>query len=201
MRIALPTWDGTVSPVLDVAGALLVVEYSDDGECGRRDVPLAGLDFCRRSELICTLGLDTLICGALSRQLEIVLSGAGIKLITHVCGAVDRILESYLAGKLNERTFTMPGCGGGGRRQGSRRGCNYSNAHQMKLVNSQEVSWMPRGDGTGPMAGSGRRGGQRTAGPGGNCVCPACGRKLPHTQGQPCSQTTCPDCGKRMVRE
>ena len=202
MRIALPTWNGIVSPVLDVAGELLVVDCEENGERIRRDVALAGLDFCQRAELICTLDLDTLICGALSRPLEMVLSGAGISLITHVCGSVERILESYLAGSLNVQTFIMPGCGGKGRRRGRGGGGNAGDFRPAGMTDTKEVSRMPRGDGTGPMGGGGgRRRGNAFAGPRGNCVCPACGRKLPHDQGQPCSQMTCPDCGKRMVRE
>ena len=78
---------------------------------------------------------------------------------------------------------------------------------------------MPRGDGTGPMGagpgtgrglggrgmgmgrsqGRGRMGGF-ALGPGGNCVCPACGKTVPHQQGLPCSQVKCPACGAAMTR-
>ena len=55
---------------------------------------------------------------------------------------------------------------------------------------------MPRGDGTGPVWGGGPGTGRRSggkgmgrpgAGPGGNCVCPACGTSVPHQAGTPCS--------------
>ena len=72
---------------------------------------------------------------------------------------------------------------------------------------------MPRGDGTGPMGtgpaggrgmgqgqGRGRMGGF-AMGPGGNCVCPNCGKTLPHQQGVPCSQVKCPSCGAAMTRQ
>ena len=54
-----------------------------------------------------------------------------------------------------------------------------------------------RGGGRGP----GRMGGPKAAGPGGNCVCPNCGHKVPHRVGQPCYQMTCPKCGTKMTRE
>ncbi len=62
---------------------------------------------------------------------------------------------------------------------------------------------MPRGDGTGPPAdgGRGRMRGPFAAGPGGNCICPNCGHKAPHSAGQPCNQKTCPKCGAAMARE
>lgn len=74
---------------------------------------------------------------------------------------------------------------------------------------------MPRKDGTGPPGGSGpgtgmgsglgwgagRMGGNRPgAGPGGECVCPNCGHRLPHQAGIPCNSVNCPKCGANMVR-
>jgi hypothetical protein len=65
---------------------------------------------------------------------------------------------------------------------------------------------MPRGDGTGPPRSSADRSGRMKgnrpgAGPGGNCVCPSCGEKVPHQQGTPCFNVKCPKCGTKMVRE
>ena len=75
---------------------------------------------------------------------------------------------------------------------------------------------MPRGDGTGPPWGSGpgtgrasgvsgkgagrMRGTRPGAGPGGECVCPTCGARVPHQAGTPCYNVGCPKCGTKMVR-
>ena len=56
------------------------------------------------------------------------------------------------------------------------------------------------GRGMGQGGGQGRRGGF-AAGPGGSCVCPKCGKTLPHQRGVPCLQITCPDCGTAMTRQ
>jgi len=37
-------------------------------------------------------------------------------------------------------------------------------------------------------------------GPGGECVCPNCGTKIPHQRGVPCYEHRCPKCGQAMAR-
>jgi hypothetical protein len=68
---------------------------------------------------------------------------------------------------------------------------------------------MPRGNGTGPPGGGGSSRGGRAgrmkgtrpgAGPGGDCICPNCGAKVPHQAGMPCYNLSCPKCGTKMVR-
>jgi len=63
----------------------------------------------------------------------------------------------------------------------------------------------PFGQGPGTGRGMGRGGGRRRMGrkglgPGKYCICPNCGRRLPHQAGIPCNSINCPACGARMVR-
>ena len=127
MRVAVPKWSGRVSPVLDVAGHLLLVEAEHGRELGRRDVPVEATDLLARARRIAESHPDVLICGAVSRPLEALLSSAGIRLISHKCGPVEDVLQAFLEGHLTERSFLMPGCCGrrrqfrGGRRCGRNR--------------------------------------------------------------------------------
>ena len=56
------------------------------------------------------------------------------------------------------------------------------------------------GRGGGRSGGKGRMGGPYAAGPGGDCLCPNCGNRVPHQRGVPCYNQTCPKCGSKMVR-
>ncbi len=85
--------------------------------------------------------------------------------------------------------------------------------HQSKINNHQSDKggqmMTPKGQGMGgggtgkgqEQSGRGRgMGGGQGRGPGGECVCPNCGQKLPHERGKPCLESKCPDCGTYMTR-
>ena len=116
MRVAIPCWQGRVSPVLDEAGTLLIVELEAGREPGREG--LLG-----RAQRIRDLDVKVLICGAVSRPLEAALLAAGIEVIPQTCGDVERVLAAFMDGQLEQGTFLMPGCRGRRRRShGERRG-------------------------------------------------------------------------------
>ena len=118
MRVAIPTWQGSVSPVFDVAQSLLLVDVEAGAEQRRRLEPLTEADALARAGRVRQMSVDLLICGAVSWPLEQALLSAGIQVIPHVCGNVDEVLRGYLSGRLWDRAFLMPGCGGGRRRWG-----------------------------------------------------------------------------------
>ena len=66
MRLAIPTWNGRISPVFDVAKRLLLVDLDKGGEVGREETVLEATDVSSRASRIAELSVDTLICGAIS---------------------------------------------------------------------------------------------------------------------------------------
>ncbi len=124
MKIAIPQWQGRVSPVLDAAASLLVVEAAEGQPISRREVHLAAVDPIQRAREIGREGADVLICGALSWPLEAALSSTGIRVVPHICGNVDAVLAAFLDGSLGHKAYVMPGCCGRRRRgqNGPRRG-------------------------------------------------------------------------------
>ncbi|MFH1476486.1 MAG: hypothetical protein ABIH24_03200 [Verrucomicrobiota bacterium] len=58
------------------------------------------------------LGIDTLICGAVSHPLADMIIARGIKLVPFVAGETDQVAKAYLAGNLLNTSFAMPGCCG-----------------------------------------------------------------------------------------
>jgi predicted Fe-Mo cluster-binding NifX family protein len=128
MKVAIPHWQGRVSPVFDVAGNALIVGIDAGGVCSRQDVVLLGEDPQKRAAFLAGIETDVLICGAVSWPLEVALVSAGIEVIAQTCGDVEAVLAAFLNGGLAQRGFLMPGCCGRRRfrarrgRRGGRRG-------------------------------------------------------------------------------
>jgi len=110
MRIAIPHWQGRISPVFDVAGTLCLIDIEDGREVRRQSVSLSSRDPFRRVAEVSALRMDVLICGALSYPLERALIGAGVQVACCICGEVDAVVDAYLRGRLADRRFLMPGC-------------------------------------------------------------------------------------------
>jgi len=122
MRVAIPHWQGRVSPVFDVAGNVLLVDVADGKETARRNVAIDSPPPQARAKILAGEGATTLICGAISRPLEMALAAASIEVISQTCGNVEQVLAAFIGGQLKQDTFLMPGCCGRRRRQQAGRG-------------------------------------------------------------------------------
>ncbi len=110
MRLAITVWEGKVSPVFDTAGRLLVLDLDNKREIERFVIPLQEEDPSRRCLVIKRLGVNQLICGAISRPLQEMLSACEVQVTAWITGAYDRVLEAWLDGSLLDREeFRMPG--------------------------------------------------------------------------------------------
>jgi len=121
MKIAIPHWRGRVSPVFDVAANVLVAEINGSVERGRQDVSFDAEEPQARAARLAQTGADVLICGAISRPLEMAVSATGVEVIPQICGDVERVLAAFIGGRLDQDAFLMPGCCGRRRRFGVRR--------------------------------------------------------------------------------
>jgi hypothetical protein len=201
MKTAFACWDNRIAPVFDTAREIHLLE----AEAGRivrqtRETLPEDLPVQKALRLV-GLGVGTLVCGAISRPLQGLVSAYGVHVIPFVAGELPPIIQAWLNGQLHRPTYAMPGCHGrGGRR--------FRGAHTI----SQEVSSM-QGQGRGRGAGGGkgpgqqgdprpgRRGGYPAAGPDGECVCPQCRQRELHQRGVPCVERQCPRCGTFMIRQ
>ncbi|MFH0965685.1 MAG: NifB/NifX family molybdenum-iron cluster-binding protein [Planctomycetota bacterium] len=124
--MAMPIWNGRISPVFDTAQRLLVCDLEKGEVLSRREEDIrAGTPDCRVTQLT-RHGIDALVCGAISRPLAGMVVASGVRLVPFVAGAVDDVLRAFVAGELPDPAFLMPGCCGRRRRfRGQRRGASW----------------------------------------------------------------------------
>jgi len=108
MRIALSIWEDKVSPVLDTAAKLLIVDNENQKE-SRFEAHLPEKDISRRCAFIRGLDIDVLICGAVSRHLTKILMASGIEIVSGISGHVEDVIKAHFHGNLTQSKFLMPG--------------------------------------------------------------------------------------------
>ena len=110
MKLSMPVLSDRISPVFDESRRLLVVEIENGCEINRKEEPLKGMGPPWKALRLIELGVNVLICSAISWPLEKSLTTAGIQVVPHTCGPVEEILRAYITGRLTEESFLMPGC-------------------------------------------------------------------------------------------
>ncbi len=173
-RTAFSCWISRIAPVFDVARQILLVE-SENGrilnETGESMPDGDPMDKVRRLEV---LGVRSLVCGAVSREMQGLLSSRGITVIPFIAGDLPEVVRAWFEGRVHEAVFSMPGCCADGRRKSS------------KVRNR---------DRKGPVCDSRRtRGWIRWL-----CICPRFSTGNIRNR-HPCSHKRCPACGGVMVR-
>ena len=111
MKIAIPVWDGKVSPVFDSASRLMVGDVHGRRQKKLFETSIEDFDVTRRCNKLKGLGIELLICGAISSQLRNMLMASGIKVIPWISGQADEVVHAYVDGSLCDGRFVMPGCG------------------------------------------------------------------------------------------
>lgn len=120
MRIAIPVWQGRVSPLLDSAERVLVLDFEGKNEVARREETVSDAVLPARAARLGALESDWLICGGVSQTLALLLAARGVHLLPWVTGGVDEVISAFLSGTLEAPRFVMPGCMRSRRRFGRR---------------------------------------------------------------------------------
>jgi predicted Fe-Mo cluster-binding NifX family protein len=110
--IAVPNWQGRVSPVFDVAARLALVHLEGETELERKEAVLYEKQPDPIVRCLVDIGVEVLVCGAISDRLEARLARAGIRVVSQICGPVEAVVAAYRTGTLNSPEFMMPGCCG-----------------------------------------------------------------------------------------
>lgn len=205
MRAAFAYLDKRIAPVFDTAQQIHIVEVESGRIVNERQELLVQDQPVQKTLKLAELGVSTLICGAISRPLQVTITAYGIQLIPFVAGELKEVIRAWIKGGLKGKAFAMPGCCGRGR---GRSGCVDDSNREEIIMNGRGRGGMGTGSGRSGMGGGGgqgqgrgRMGGPMAGGALGTCLCPKCGHREAHERGVPCVQRQCPKCGTAMARE
>lgn len=107
MRVAVPIWHNRVSPVLDSAQRVLLLDVAAGAVTTRAELQITSADPVSKARELAAWGAKLVVCGGLSRTLAMVLQSEGIGVVANVSGEVDTAVSRALAGNL-ERPRPWP---------------------------------------------------------------------------------------------
>ena len=100
MRLAIPEFEGRVSPAFDSCRKLLIIEKEDGDPARVTALNWSSLSRGARASRLKHLDVETLICGGISNWLAAQVEHEGIKVIPWVSGETGKVLEAYYSGLL-----------------------------------------------------------------------------------------------------
>src|SRR4030042_5129391 len=121
MKVAVTVWEDTVSTVCDFCSRLLVFDVMGDEVKNRSFMPFETGILPERANQLEELGVEVLLCGAISRPLERMIRASGVKVIPCLCGSIEEVIGAYMDGGLSDARFILPGFGPGASRVRGRR--------------------------------------------------------------------------------
>jgi predicted Fe-Mo cluster-binding NifX family protein len=119
MKTAFSVWDNRIAPVFDVARQLHIVDTKSGSIVRELDEVLVDDRPAQKAVRLAELGVCTLICGAISRQLFSTVCAYGISVIPFIAGDLSEVINAHLEGTIEREQYAMPGCHGRQRRAGN----------------------------------------------------------------------------------
>lgn len=112
MKLAVSIFKESISTVFDAADQLLMIEMAPDGSRQRSLLKISSSEPASRAFELKALGVDVLICGAISRHMQASMASQGIEVHAFVRGTVDDVVAAYSDNRLGQSIFSLPGCHG-----------------------------------------------------------------------------------------
>ena len=120
--LAVPVFQNRISPLMDVSNRYMIYE-TEDGEIKQKiDISLNTEGQPQRVEKLKDIGVNTIICGAVSGYMAHIVGEKGMRLLPMIYGPIDEVIDRYLENSLASYCPKPVGCV---HRKGKRRsGCS-----------------------------------------------------------------------------
>jgi len=111
LRIAITEWNGRIAPVFDVTCRAMLLDWDGDSLVKEEDIALPDGEPHHKILFLRGLGVEELICGAISCPVRAEAEGAGMVVHGFIAGDYREIIEGWRRTRLREDRYAMPGCG------------------------------------------------------------------------------------------
>jgi predicted Fe-Mo cluster-binding NifX family protein len=108
-RVAIPTFQNRVSPVIDSCTHVLIVDIDQSADVKRENVYLGGMSLAERCRIFKAMGVGTVICGGISATFAQMLTSSDIGFVNGIAGDIDAVLAAFIKDQLDDPSFYMPG--------------------------------------------------------------------------------------------
>lgn len=109
MQAGFGTWQHRISAVFDVTRQVHLIRVEGGRIVDERKASLDGELPLQKAQALAALGVDELVCGAISRPLHHAVEGYGIRVIPFVAGELKAVVTAWLTGPSGLAPFIMPG--------------------------------------------------------------------------------------------
>lgn len=134
--IAVPVFQNRISPLMDVSNRYMIYE-TEDGEIKQKiDISLNAEGEPQRVEKLKDIGVNTIICGAVSGYVAHIVGEKGMRLLPMIYGPIDEVIDRYLDNSLASYCPKPEGCE---HRKGTgRAGCSRRAIKRKKDMDGNE---------------------------------------------------------------
>ena len=109
MKIALSISENRIAPLFDVADSFVELDFVNGEITDKTTIELPSILGPARIFDLAERGVELLICGAISRQFNLLAESLGLTVYGFISGPADAIIKEFCKNG-NLRQFRMPGC-------------------------------------------------------------------------------------------
>jgi len=111
LKIAIAEWNGRIAPVFDVTDRAMLLDWDGNRLVNEEQVALPEGEPHHKILFLRNLGVEELICGAISCHVRAEAEGAGMKVHGFIAGDYREIIDAWRQNRLPQDRYAMPGCG------------------------------------------------------------------------------------------
>ncbi len=123
MKAAFAYWHTRIAPVFDSARDFLLVESNNEEGLPEQTASFTGSTNPEKISWLLGLGVNVVVCGAITRQFEEMITVQGLSVRSFIAGELHDVVKAWREGNIDSASFVMPGCCGQRLRRQRSMGC------------------------------------------------------------------------------